>query len=61
MDKGGGGLENWKIFMDIICASSLSPYLIYLLKKNYEEFSFSGVLFIYSYIINIQYNSTAFS
>ena len=24
MDKGVGGPENWKIFMDVICVSSLN-------------------------------------
>ena len=28
MDKGGGGLENWTIFMDVICVSSLKKLMI---------------------------------
>ena len=27
-EKGGGGLENWTIFMDVICVSSLKKLMI---------------------------------
>ena len=28
MDKGDGGLEDWTIFMDVICVSSLKKLMI---------------------------------
>ena len=32
--KGGGGLENWTIFMEVICTSSLISFLYVLCFKN---------------------------
>ena len=34
MDKGMGGLENWKIFMDVICVPSLSSHRRCSIKKS---------------------------
>ena len=39
MDKGGGGLENWTIFMDVIYVSSLK-------EENYFSFLFNLNIFV---------------
>ena len=61
MNKGGAGLENWTIFMDVICVSSLgliqNEFKIYfcIIVEGYNRVSINRLINIFYIAASISY------